>query len=160
MFHVFMFRPDHRQQVLVLLTWYKRAHIKYKHESQWIMIIIYHYKRKGKSLNSAVSNFQDCSKRFTLYSLADLFNRTPFRLLGAAASHAAINTRRLFVHKYVPLSAATYSLLVVTHLKSLHHQKCYRTSKLCPKYNREGSYNGMDTPHATTPKKMKSYSAP
>ena len=38
-------------------------------------------KGKGKFLCSAVSNPQDCSKRFTLYSLADLFNQTPSQLI-------------------------------------------------------------------------------
>ena len=33
---------------------------------------------EGKFLYSAVSKVQDCSKRFTLYSLADVFNRNHF----------------------------------------------------------------------------------
>ena len=32
--------------------------------------------KKGKFIYSAVSNHQDCSKRFTLYFLADLFNQS------------------------------------------------------------------------------------
>ena len=41
-------------------------------------------KYKGMFLYSAVSNLQDCSKRFTLYCLAELFNRTASRLLWEA----------------------------------------------------------------------------
>ena len=36
-------------------------------------------------------------------SLTDLFNQTPPRLHLEAFSHAAINARRLLVHKYPPL---------------------------------------------------------
>ena len=57
-------------------------------------IIIYFkskIKSKSKLLNSAVSNPQDCSNRFTLYfpakSLAHLFNQTPSQ----ASSYAVIN---------------------------------------------------------------------
>ena len=57
-------------------------------------------KSKGKFLYSAVPNPQGCSKRFTLYSLADLFNRTPSLFLWEAFSHTTINLRRLIVHKY------------------------------------------------------------
>ena len=53
---------------------------------------------KDKFLHSAVSSPQDGSRQLTLYSLADLFNRTPSQLLWEASSHAAINAQRLFVH--------------------------------------------------------------
>ena len=42
---------------------------------------------KGKFLYSAISNSQDCSKRFTLSSLAHLFNQTPSQPLWKASSH-------------------------------------------------------------------------
>ena len=35
---------------------------------------------------STISSPQDCSKRFTVYSLADLFNQTPSQLLWEAAT--------------------------------------------------------------------------
>ena len=54
---------------------------------------------------------QDCSKRLTLYSLANMFNGTPFRLLWEAPSDAAIKARRQFVHKYPSLSTTRYSFI-------------------------------------------------
>ena len=41
----------------------------------------------GKFLYSAVSSTQDRSKRFTLYSVTDLFTQTPSRLLWEASSY-------------------------------------------------------------------------
>ena len=58
---------------------------------------------RAEVLYSAVYSHKECSKRFTLFSLANLFNQTPFRLLWEVPSHVVINTRRLFVHKYPPL---------------------------------------------------------
>ena len=43
---------------------------------------------KDKFLYSAVGKPQDCSKRFTRYSLADLFNRTPFSRKHPAIMHS------------------------------------------------------------------------
>ena len=65
---------------------------------------------KGKFLYSAVS------KRFTLYSLADLLNRTPSRLLREAFSNAAINSQRLLVHMYSPLSVSRSSFIQLSEL--------------------------------------------
>ena len=65
---------------------------------------------KCKFLYNAVSSPQDCSKHFTLYSLADLYNQTPYRLLWEAFSHVEINARR-HSHKYSPLSIARYSFV-------------------------------------------------
>ena len=57
------------------------------------------------SLYSVVSIPWDCSKRFTLHPLADLFIPTPTRLLWEAVSHAAITARRLFVQICQSLSS-------------------------------------------------------
>ena len=54
-------------------------------------------KNKHKCLYSTMSNHQDCSNCFTLYSLADLFNWTQSWLLWEASRHAAINAQRLFI---------------------------------------------------------------
>ena len=43
------------------------------------------------TMYSTVFYPQDCSMFFTLYSLADLFNRTPSQLVWEASSHTAIN---------------------------------------------------------------------
>ena len=66
---------------------------------------------KGEFLYSTISNLHDCSKRFTLYSLVDLFNQTPSRLL------IAINAED-FVHKYSPLSIARCSFIQLSELYS------------------------------------------
>ena len=55
-----------------------------------------------------------CAKRFTLCSLAHLFNRTLSRLLRETLSQAAINARR---HKYPPLSVARYSCIQLSKLE-------------------------------------------
>ena len=52
--------------------------------------VISWYKIKGKFLYSAVANPQDFSKRFTLYSLADLFNQTPYRIIWHSATRQLI----------------------------------------------------------------------
>ena len=74
---------------------------------------------KCKLLQSAVSSPQACSKRFTLYSLADLFTQTPSRVLHETFSHAAPNSRRLPVHTYSPLSIARYSFIQLSELEQL-----------------------------------------
>jgi len=63
-----------------------------------------------------VSNPQDCTKRITLCSLGDVFNRTPPRLLWEVGSHAALNTRRVFIHK-CPLSIDGYSFIQMSELE-------------------------------------------
>ena len=45
-----------------------------------------------------------------LYSLADLFNRTSYyHLPWEASTHAAVNTQKLFVNIYPPLSIAIHT---------------------------------------------------
>ena len=62
--------------------------------------------KKDKFLCNAVSSPQDCSKRFTLHPLANLFIPRPFQLLWEAFSHAAITARRLLFH----ISTTTYCI--------------------------------------------------
>ena len=64
---------------------------------------------KGTFLHSAVSSNWDCSKHFTLHPLADLFFRTPTRLLWEPFSYAAITAQRLFVH----ISTSVYSQVLI-----------------------------------------------
>ena len=64
-------------------------------------------KCKCKFLHNAVSSPQDCSKCFTLYSLADLFNQIPSQIWWEMPSHAAINARMLLVE----ISIAMYSFI-------------------------------------------------
>ena len=52
-----------------------------------------------------VSHPHDCSKHFTLYSLADLFNQTPSHLLCEASSHAANIVRR----PHLQISTSVYT---------------------------------------------------
>ena len=49
--------------------------------------------------------------RLSIYSLADLFNRTPSHYLWEASSHAAIDAQRLYVYIYPPLPIARYSFI-------------------------------------------------
>ena len=72
---------------------------------------------KCEFLNSAVSNPNNCSKHFTFYSLADLFNRTWSWLLWEASSHTAINTWRLFIYKHPPLFISRYSFILLSELE-------------------------------------------
>ena len=78
---------------------------------------LYYYLLKDKFFYIAVSIPQDCSKHFSLYSLADLFNGTPSRLLWGEPSDAATNARKLFVHKYPPLPIARYSIIELSELE-------------------------------------------
>ena len=80
-------------------------------------------KGKGKFTYSAVSNPQGCSKRFTLYSLADLFNRTPSRPLWEAFSHVTINSQKLLVHIHSSLSIARYSFTQLSELEQCRVKK-------------------------------------
>ena len=59
----------------------------------------------GKVLYSIVFSPQDCSKHFTRYFPADLFNQTPSQPLLEASSHAAINALRLLIQ----ISTTVYS---------------------------------------------------
>ena len=68
-------------------------------------------------------NHQDCSKRCTRYSLAELFNRTPSRLLWETSSHAAINARRVSGHKYPLLSIASYSFIHLSEIQQYNVNK-------------------------------------
>ena len=54
---------------------------------------------------------------FTSYSLADVFNLTPSRLLWETSSHAAVNAQRLFIYKYPPMSIARYSFIQLSELE-------------------------------------------
>ena len=66
--------------------------------------------KRGKFLYSAVSNPQDCSKRFTLY-----FNDSPVHSdtisasLGSIQPYATTNARRLLVH----ISTTVYSQVLI-----------------------------------------------
>ena len=61
-------------------------------------------KSKKAHVSSYIAQYPIQSKAlFTLYSLADLFNRRPSRLLWEVFSDAAIS-RRLLVYKYSSLS--------------------------------------------------------
>ena len=75
------------------------------------------FKVKRIILYSAGSYSWDCSKRFSLYSLADIFNRIPSRLFWETYSHAAINVLRIFVHKYPPVSIARCSFILLGKLE-------------------------------------------
>ena len=77
-------------------------------------------KSKGKFLYWATSYHWDCSKRFTLYSLADLFNRPPSQFLWKVSSHATIKARMLFVHKYPLLYIARYSFVELSGFTRQH----------------------------------------
>ena len=67
-------------------------------------------------LYSAVSGPQDCSKRFTLHPLADLFIPRPSQLLWEVFSHAAIAARRLFVHISTTVCIDRYSFIQLSEL--------------------------------------------
>ena len=69
------------------------------------------YSSEIKVISYTASNPQDCSKWFTLYSLADLFSLTPSRLLCEASNHPAVSARRLFVNIYPLLSIARFSFI-------------------------------------------------
>ena len=56
-------------------------------------------------------------KRFTLDSLTDLFHQTPSRFLWESFSLVAINSRRLLVRVYSPLSIARYSFKQLSELE-------------------------------------------
>ena len=62
------------------------------------VVVVSHGLGKSKFLYSTASIPEECSKYFTLYSLPDLFNQTPSRLLWEAFSHTAVNMRILFIH--------------------------------------------------------------
>ena len=70
-------------------------------------------KCKGTFLCSAGFSPWDCSKRFTLHPLADLFIPTPSGLLWEAFSHVAITARRLSI---LIFASAWYSFIQLTEL--------------------------------------------
>ena len=74
-----------------------------------------HYK-KGKFLYSAVSNPQDCSKRFTLY-FPDRPFQTPSKLLWEASSHMLQIMRDGYSCTCPPLSIARYSFTQLNDLE-------------------------------------------
>ena len=79
--------------------------------------------RKGKKptfLYSAVSNPQDDSKCFTLYSLTNLFNQTSSQLLWEAYSRMLQLMHEGCSYTYPPLSVARYSSI---QLNVLHREK-------------------------------------
>ena len=51
--------------------------------------------------------------RFTLYSLSDLFNQTPYQLLWEEPSHAAINARRLLVQVATTCCIFTFQIWLI-----------------------------------------------
>ena len=61
--------------------------------------------------HSLLSSFYDCSRCFTHYSLADLFNQTSSQHFWEDLSHPAISAQRLLISKYPPLSIARYSFV-------------------------------------------------
>ena len=97
---------------------YQRCYSLFTQITSWHNIVL----KKRKFLCSAVSNPQDCSKWFTLFSLVNLFNRTPSWFFLAASSHAAI-MREEFVHKYPPLSIAMYSFILLSELEQCQVKK-------------------------------------
>ena len=88
-------------------------------------------KSKRKFLYIAVSRPQDCSKHFTLYSLADLFNRTPSQLLREASSHAAIKARMLIVQ-----ISTTVCSQVRIHTAESELEQC-RVNNLAQRFRRQ-----------------------
>ena len=71
-------------------------------------------------LYSSVSNPHDCSKGFTFYSLAELFNQTPYWLHWEASSHAAINTQCYLytnIHHCLQLRIHSYSQVNWTNVE-------------------------------------------
>ena len=66
-------------------------------------------KRKGLFLYSAVSSPWDCSKRFTIHPLADLFIPRPSH---SALSHTTITAQELPIH----MSVARYSFTQLSEL--------------------------------------------
>ena len=65
------------------------------------------------SHHCTVSNPEDCSKLFILYSLANLFNWTQSWLLWENSATTAINSWRLLAHIYSPL----YSFIQLSELE-------------------------------------------
>ena len=74
---------------------------------------------KGNFLYDAVSILQDCSKRFTLSSLANLFNMNTIPdSLKACASY--------FIHKHPPLAISRYSFIQLSELGQFRMKTCPR----------------------------------
>ena len=79
--------------------------------------------RKGQFLYSAVSSPQDGSKRFTLYSLTDLFTQTIFRLFREASSHTLQLMCEGCSYIYPPLFIVRYSFIQLSELEQCRVKK-------------------------------------
>ncbi len=80
-------------------------------------------KGKGKFLYIAVSNRQDCSKRFTFYFPGrPVQSHTITTYLGNIQPYAAINARKLLVHIH-HLSIARYSSIQQSELEQCRVKK-------------------------------------
>ena len=88
-----------------------------------IECIINDGKSKGKVLYSAVSNLQDCSKRFTLYFLTDLFNQTASQLLWEPSSRMLQLMREDCPYIYPPLSIVRYPFIQLSELEQCRVKK-------------------------------------
>ena len=82
--------------------WWHRCEVVIEHVQYCITLEQNLYKNAVSHIKR-VSSTQNRWKPFTLYSLADLFNRRRSRLLREASSHATINAQWLFVHKHPSL---------------------------------------------------------
>ena len=93
-----------------------RASMQRRQMAAWYLVISTMYfqlkvKGKGMFLYSAVSGPYDCSKRFTLHPLVDLFIPRPSQLLWEVFSHAVVAARRLLVHISTTVCIARYSFI-------------------------------------------------
>ena len=78
--------------------------------------------KETKFLYSAVSNPQDCSKRFTLYFPdRPVQSNTMSTFLGSIQPYATISARRLLVHP--PLFIAGYTLIQLSELEQCRMKK-------------------------------------
>ena len=89
----------------------------------------------------------------SLYTLlpANLFNRASSLLLWEAPSYASINARRLFVHKYPPLSIARYSFIQLSDLESCRVKTTYTTFDTAAYDSNLGSLRRESEALATAP---------
>ena len=72
---------------------------------------------------SAVASPQDCSKRFALHFLTDLFTQTPYWLLWEASNHMLQLMREGCLYTYPPLSIARYSFVQLSELEQCRVKK-------------------------------------
>ena len=81
-------------------------------------------KGKDKFLYSAVSNPQDCSKRFTLYFPGrPVQSNTISTSLGNIQLYATINARRLLVHISTTVYSQVYSVIQLRELEQCRVKK-------------------------------------